>query len=344
MKVGNRKIRWERVLAIGTCFALLGRKTEGFSPLKQLVSRPPSFPHENESGSTQYLREKKEEGLSSRHKESIRLASYDKASGSDDDTEQPPDSEATDWRRFVLFASTGFLYWYLMVFGAAARANGLPVPDFIPMTPGWPATDADLAPVLEDSYHFFYLSELLHNEDAPYVIPPRLAVFNGVEAWIFAMLPALWKDTERRLPRPVLLASWLLLGINLTNAFLAPYLTITELRSSLDPKRAAAAVTTSNSFLSVAFPRVFGVIASAVVCYALYQSTAVATASDWTEFWELVKVDRSYLAFCVDPVLFAMFQPLILARVKPKLDAIDYVPFVGLVAWLFTVDTETNHI
>eukprot|EP00429_Kryptoperidinium_foliaceum_P025911 CAMPEP_0176152906 /NCGR_PEP_ID=MMETSP0120_2-20121206/78099_1 /TAXON_ID=160619 /ORGANISM="Kryptoperidinium foliaceum, Strain CCMP 1326" /LENGTH=311 /DNA_ID=CAMNT_0017489931 /DNA_START=54 /DNA_END=986 /DNA_ORIENTATION=+ len=222
---------------------------------------------------------------------------------------------------FALFSIIGFLYWY-----------GLPVPGFVPLKPGWPASDADFQPVLEDSYHFFYLSELLNNADAPYVIPPRLAVFNVVEAWIFAMLPALWKDKQRRLPLPVLLGSWLLLGINLTNAFLAPYLAITELRSNkVDPS--SADDSGSASIVGKAFPRIFGAVASAVVAYALYQSAEIATSSDWSDFWDLIRTDRSYLAFCVDPVLFSIFQPILLRRVKTSNDSIDYVPFLGLVAW-----------
>lgn len=260
-------------------------------------------------------------------------------------TPAPP---TPNWGSFALFSSVGVLYWYIMVFGAAAQANGLPVPDFVPMSPGWPASDADFVPVIEDSYHFFYLSELLHNEDAPYVIPPRLAVFNLVEAWIFAMLPALWKDTQRRLPRPILLGSWLLLGINLTNAFLAPYLAITELRwlaeegESNNNESSSSSSQNPRPFLSKAFPRVFGAIASTVVGYALYQSTIVATSADWSEFGTLVQTDRSYLAFCVDPVFFALFQPLILARVKNTLNTIDYIPFVGLIAWLFSTEEEKD--
>ena len=260
-----------------------------------------------------------------------------------DSQEQEPRADGINWSSFVLFSGVGFLYWYLMVFGAAAQANGLPVPDFIPMTPGWPATDADFAPVLEDSYHFFYLSELLHNDEAPYVIPPRLAIFNIVEAWIFAMLPALWADTRRRLPRPILLLSWLVLGINLTNAFLAPYLAITELRSaSSDGSNDEQQESYGSSLPSLVVSRLFGAIATTVVGFALYQSVAVASAADWSEFLKLVQTDRSYLAFCIDPLLFALFQPFILQRVKNDLQPVDYVPFVGLLNWLFTVGTVST--
>ena len=256
----------------------------------------------------------------------------------------PSSGTTTNWLLFGLFSSIGVGYWYLMVLGAAAHASGFPVPDFIPMTPGWPATEEEFVPVLEDSYHFFYLSELLGNQDAPYVIPPRLAVFNIVEAWIFAMLPALWQDSQRRLPRPILLVSWLLLGINLTNGFLAPYLAITETRYNQDMMNFSGVTSTEEKesirlLASSLFRRVFGSISLAVVIYALYQSIIVATPADWSAFGSLVHTDRSYLAFCVDPVLFAMVQPCILGRVKNwKLEPIDYVPFVGLMVWLWKAD------
>ena len=65
----------------------------------------------------------------------------------------------------------------------------------------------------------------------------------------------------------------------------------------------------------------------------------MATPADWSAFGSLVHTDRSYLAFCVDPVLFAMVQPCILGRVKNwKLEPIDYVPFVGLMVWLWKAD------
>lgn len=237
-------------------------------------------------------------------------------------------STSVNWPAVGLLASVSFLYWYYMVLASAAVANEWPlgVPDFIPLVPGWPPSDQDLQPVLEDSFHFFYLSELLQNADAPSVNPIRLAAFNVDEAWIFVYLIALWKD-PKRLPRPVLLGLWLLLGINLTNAFLAPYLLATEFRTE-------STETGKNPILSV----VFGCIATAVIGYAASQCV-VADSQAWTEFGELATSDRTYLAFCVDLPLFALFQPMVLSRVK-ALDAIDYVPIVGLLNWVFFSNDE----
>jgi hypothetical protein len=251
--------------------------------------------------------------------------------------------------RFAFFSAISFFYWYVLVLGAAVNANGLPIPDFIPMVPGWPVSDSDLAPVLEDSFHFFYLSELLQNPDAPYVSPPRLAVFNLVEAWIFAMLPVLWKDSRRRLPRPVLLVTWLALGINLTNAFLAPYLAITELRGGSSLAAAASSEDDESDGDVEKNPIVsglFAIIAIAVVGHALSESVTVATAGDWSEFVELARTDRTYLAFCLDPIVFAVLQPFLLARIKPdeSLEPLDYVPFVGLMLWLVTNEKEGTRV
>jgi len=50
----------------------------------------------------------------------------------------------------------------------------------------------------------------------------------------------------------------------------------------------------------------------------------------------LVKADRTYSAFAVDLVLFSVFQPIILKRVRDgERDVVDFVPWVGLGAWLF---------
>ena len=255
-----------------------------------------------------------------------------------------------NWTNITLFTMVGFLYWYWMVLGAAAKLNGLPfIPEFIPMIPGWPVSTEELQPAIEDSYHFFYLSDILQTNDAPYVIPPRLAIFNFVEAWIFATLPALWADnSQRRLPRPILLSSWLILGINLTNAFLAPYLLITEFRTPNNEINDGTTTTNGNNGdnKNKIVASVFGIIATVVVSYATYEWIFDTTTNDWNQFWNLVETDRTYLAFCLDPCLFAIFQPIILRRVRESKQGkevdqalqqpvVDYIPFVGLISWLF---------
>ncbi|CAB9513290.1 expressed unknown protein [Seminavis robusta] len=277
----------------------------------------------------------------SRQQELFKLAS---SSSSPDDNNNNSLSSSPNWTVVAFLGTISFLYWYWMVLAAAAVANDWPaVPDFIPLVPGWPPSDQDLQPVMEDAFHFFYLSELLQNSDAPAVNPLRLAAFNIDEAWIFAYLIPLWND-PKRLPRPVLLGLWMLLGINLTNAFLAPYLMATEILSSNDndaesAKDTAEVIPGKNPIVAT----IFGAIATAVITYAIGQSIFVADAAAWKEFQTLVVSDRTYLAFCVDLPLFAVFQPLILSRVnKKELTAIDYVPIVGLLNWMFFATTKDD--
>lgn len=267
-----------------------------------------------------------------------------KASSRGDDIDSR-DTSLTDRIRqsagkLALFGGVGFLYWYWMVLGAYAASEGLPgIPPFLPLTPGWPPSMEDLQPALEDSAHFFYLADLLQT-DAPPVQPLRLALFNFAEAWIFAYLPALWSD-PKRLPRPLLLVLWLVLGINLTNAFLAPYLFVTEANAAISPPATSESSLTKlqkNPTIS----GLFGAVAVAVTGTALFTTVTLGTDADWAQMKDLIQTDRTYLAFVVDLCLFSVFQPLILERARrqassssPPLSATwDAFPFVGLVVWL----------
>ena len=243
----------------------------------------------------------------------------------------------------LAFAAIAVAYWYLLVFGAAAASAGLPVPDFIPLIPGWPPSDADLAPALEDSAHFFYIKDLLEGRDAS-VPPVRLAVFNFAEAWIFAFLPALLADAKR-LPLPAVIFAWAG-GLGLTNAFLAPYLFFREAfalgnNDGVDGDDNSTPKGGRNALFSFAV----GGIATAVVAYAGYDCLTASTGADWGEFAQLAKNDRTYLAFLVDLGLFSASQSFLLGRLyyqqnggeegpKPQ---IYNVPFVGLMAWLFGI-------
>lgn len=253
--------------------------------------------------------------------------------------------------KLVLFGGIGFLYWYWMVLGALVASQGLPgIPAFLPLTPGWPPSMEDLQPALDDSAHFFYLADWLGKTDVPSVQPVRLALFNVAESWIFAFLPALWKDPYR-LPRPILLPLWLVLGINLTNAFLAPYLFVTQASSMFMSKTKNQSTeekvddVTTEPGQNRAVSALFAIIALTVTGTALYETATLSTAADWQEVWQLVQTDRTYLAFVVDLVLFSVFQPLILQRARQSLRGsnesligptvpLDALPFGGLIAWL----------
>jgi hypothetical protein len=90
---------------------------------------------------------------------------------------------------------------------------------------------------------------------------------------------------------------------------------------------------------------IFGSIAVAVTGFAVVQSVTIATSADWAQLGELVTSNLNYFALGVDLVLLAIFQPMILARLANHNNnnrPLDYVPFVGLIAWLFRGAEEEN--
>jgi len=234
----------------------------------------------------------------------------------------------------------------IKVFGAAAEANGLPVPAFIPMVPGWPPSDQDLVPVIEDSIHFFYISDILNSvsgdqtNDLTQNLPQlRLAFFNFAEAWVFAFLPLLLAD-KNRLPLPVVLGTWFG-ALGLTNAFLTPYLAARQLSLIVSGDKYTIDTAASDDLDdqqsgNKALKLFFGLIATLVVGYAGYETilTTVTTPGEWNDFLLLVKNDRTYLAFAVDLVLFSFIQSFLLEGMNGSKHASDKIPFVGLISWL----------
>jgi len=241
----------------------------------------------------------------------------------------------------LAISSVAILYWLYLVFGAAASQAGVPMPDFIPMTPGWPPSDADLAPALEDSAHFFYIKDIINHytgvvdEAQPPVV--RLAVFNFAEAWVFSFLPVLLAD-KRRLSLPVVLSIWVG-ALGLTNAFLAPYLAVRE--GIVSQEKTNDRKGGRDGLLSISV----GVIAAGVSAYAILSMATSSSLQDWLDFATLASEDRTYQAFCVDLVLFSIFQTFLLDKVyhqehDDSLPQLFKIPFVGLMAWLFGVTVQ----
>jgi hypothetical protein len=273
-----------------------------------------------------------------------------------------------------LYAAVTIFYWYWLVLGAVGQVNEWPgIPHWLPSTPTFPPTDAELQSLLEDSYHFLYLNDvLLKNTNDPitelasqqHVVPAwRLAWFNTVEAWMFAWLPLLWKDA-RRWPRPILFLYWSVGCLFLTNAFLAPYLLITEFYtpSSADSFTSIATTTTTTSSETKPPPTpgknrivagLFAALSTAVVVYAIGSISTTSSAGNVLESWQMAasswwneaQHDRTVLAYGADLAIFSIFQPLVLRRVRScdtnsdepmqqQQPVSDFIPFFGLVAWL----------
>lgn len=227
--------------------------------------------------------------------------------------------------------------------------NGPFIPEGLPLTPGWPPSETDLAPVLEDSTHFFYIADVLNalkggvgdgvtgNEMA--VPPPlRLALFNLAEAWMFAFLPLLLRD-RRRLPLLVIFTMWFG-GLGLTNAFLAPYMAVRELlpRQDVSPLGEMEGVSVGGSDGGTILSLTIGVLSGVVVTYALLQIIGLGMDGELDkaleDFGALVISDRTYLAFCVDLSLFSFFQVRLFQGVRSTALGSHNIPLLGLLRWL----------
>lgn len=245
----------------------------------------------------------------------------------------------------LTFAAIGAAYWYLLVLGAAAASVGLPVPDWLPLVPGWPPTEADLAPVYEDSANFFYLPNLLAllglgppaADDLPVL---RLSLFNLAEAWVFAFLPMMLAD--RRGSSPLVVVPVWLFALGLTNAFVAPYM---ALRAFSGDAGVAAedgtGETGRGSGVRDAAARAGGWLvggsAALVGAYAVVNAV-LNGGGEIDEFLRLCTMDRTYAAFVVDLSLFTLFQAVLMQAVPSERMAnpsVRYAPFVGIIAWLF---------
>jgi len=208
------------------------------------------------------------------------------------------------------------------------------------MVPSWPPLDSELVPVIEDSIHFFYIRDFLdYFSNSDYEIHSntlRLVFFNFAEAWVFAFLPLLIIDKER-LPLPVVLGTWLG-ALGLTNAFLAPYLAFrggfSLIFDNSEDTADSSDLNKKNTFLST----IFGGIACTVVGFAFFQSVLVTSShpEQWSELVNLIVTDRTYMAFAVDLVLFSVTQSYLLRQVSKEHQILYDVPFIGLIAWLFT--------
>ena len=248
----------------------------------------------------------------------------------------------------LTFAAIGGAYWYLLVLGAAAASAGLPVPDWLPLVPGWPPTEADLAPVYEDSANFFYLPSVLAQlgltpppaPDLPDLPVLRLSLFNLAEAWVVAFLPMMLAD--RRKPSPLVVVPVWLFALALTNAFVAPYMALRAFggRAGVAAEDGADR-TEDGGGVGDAAARAGGWLvggsAALVGAYAV-GNAALNGGGEIDEFLRLCTTDRTYAAFVIDLSLFTLFQAVLMQAVPTTRMAnpsLRYAPFVGIIAWLF---------
>ncbi len=207
-----------------------------------------------------------------------------------------------------------------------------PPGQLVPGEPAWAMRPETIQEILNESLNFFLILPLLnltglHYIEAPTVHPILEALFNFAEAWIFMFLPLLLADrSTAHLPK-ILIWSMAMFG---TNAVLTPYM---ALRYSA-PIPPALEETDKGGLASI-----FGWIGLSVGIIALiWGFVGRPEFGDLAErmkyLVEQVMTDRVTLAFCVDLMLFSVFQALLLGAVNSRIGWLRFVPFWGLAVWL----------
>ncbi|NEP15597.1 MAG: hypothetical protein F6J97_01695 [Leptolyngbya sp. SIO4C1] len=205
-------------------------------------------------------------------------------------------------------------------------------PGWLPGEPVWAIRSETLQEILDESLNFFFVLPLLNRLDiqvmeAPVVHPAMEAFFNFAEAWIFMFLPLLLLDPRGdKLPRvPVWGAAMFL-----TNVFLMPYMAA----RSQQPAAAAG----EKGRLAKAFGWVGLLVGSLAIYWFIAACPEFGSIADRVAYFgEQVVTSRVTLAFCVDLLLFGIFQTVLMgaaiAREHP-LRWLRFLPFFGLAIWL----------
>lgn len=204
---------------------------------------------------------------------------------------------------------------------------------WLPGDPVWAIQPDTLQEITDESINFFFVLPILnqlgfHAMQAPTVHPVMQAFFNFAEAWIFMFLPLLLLDPRGgRLPK-VLIWS---LAMFLTNVFLMPYMAARLLQAPENDKL-------NKGILA----KLFGItglwVGVVALLWACFVQPDVGGLSERWEYWaEQLIHGRVTLAFCVDLVLFYIFQIWLMGAImetESRSRWLRFVPFWGLAMWL----------
>ena len=226
-----------------------------------------------------------------------------------------------------------FLWSLVAVYVAVLLLS--PPGQLLPGEPVWAVKSETLSEIAKESLNFFFVLPVLSflaapllEISAPVVHPAAEAFFNFAEAWILMFLPLMLLDRKGdNLPRVALWSA----AMFLTNVFLIPYMA-QRLNGSEGSK------TAEKGRLARAFGLVGLVVgAGAIAWFCLARPEFGGLAERWDYFVGKVEGDRVTIAFCVDLVLFWIFQIWLMGGVmgkEGKQRLLRFVPFWGLAIWL----------
>ncbi|QLE58806.1 hypothetical protein [Nostoc sp. TCL26-01] len=210
-----------------------------------------------------------------------------------------------------------------------------PPGQLLPGEPVWAIQPQTLQEIWHESLNFFFILPILNAvgvANIPIVIvhPWLESLFNLAEAWMLMFLPLMLADSRgEKLPKFLIWG----LAMFLTNTFLIPYMAVRAINPLVWEKESP-----QKNLLA----RILGCVGLIVGTMAIFwlffgRSEVGSLAERYNYFLARLMSDRLTIAFCVDLILFAIFQAVIIGEIEPigsRKRWLRFIPFWGLVAWL----------
>ncbi|KAL6845863.1 hypothetical protein ACP4OV_024438 [Aristida adscensionis] len=225
---------------------------------------------------------------------------------------------------------------------------------YAPGDPAWAISQATISDLIGLSLNFFFILPLLnsagvHLLESPVLHPMAEGLFNFVIAWTLLFAPLLFTDSRRDRFKGSLDVLW---GFQmfLTNTFLIPYMAI-RLNDS-DADQSPPQKSRLGSVMVRGAPivgAIGGLVCILSIVWALF-GRADAGFGGIAERWQFAQSyvfsERLAYAFLWDIFLYSIFQPWLIgdniqnvkAGATEFVNAIRFVPVVGLIAYLFCLE------
>ncbi|MDE5073279.1 MAG: hypothetical protein O4861_13025 [Trichodesmium sp. St16_bin4-tuft] len=210
-----------------------------------------------------------------------------------------------------------------------------PQDQLLPNGPIWAVQPETIKEVIEVSINFFFILPIFNvigikYMEAPIVHPWLESLFNFAEAWIFMFLPLLLVDRRGgELPK-ILIWS---MAMFLTNTFLLPYMAWRSTATELPIEEQM-----SKGLLAKIFGVVGLIIGSIAIVWGIFARPEFGDIPTRGKFFiQNFQSDRLTIAFCVDVILFAIFQAVLIGNIEPPESGkrwLRFLPFWGLAIWL----------
>ncbi|MEM9087357.1 MAG: nuclear transport factor 2 family protein [Cyanobacteria bacterium P01_F01_bin.53] len=209
----------------------------------------------------------------------------------------------------------------------------------LPGDPIWAIQPETIKEILAESLNFFFVLPILGftlgpliGISAPVVHPASEAFFNFAEAWIFMFLPLLLLDKRgKNLPQVALWSAEMFL----TNVFLIPYMAQRLAQPTVDAEEVEKV---EKGWVARSFGLIGLVVGTgAIAWFCLARPEFGSFAERGQYFLHKLATDRVSIAFCVDLILFWVFQSWLMGAVMPKEAGtrfLRFIPFWGLASWL----------